>query len=114
MNRVLLAAVLTVVLALSLTGTAAAQSDEGGSVRVPGRVTAPGGEGAEVCVNTSDQAEARRLFPKATIHVIPDSPDPLMNGWAVVYGGNKRMSDAEEIELRQQARQQLGQGARDE
>ena len=100
MNRVLLAAVLTVVLALSLAGTAAAQSD--------------GGEGAEVCVNTSDQAEARRLFPKATIHVIPDSPDPLMNGWAVVYGGNKRMSDAEEIELRQQARQQLGQGARDE
>jgi hypothetical protein len=89
MKKVLLAVALTLAFALFLTGTVAAQAVQ---------------YGTEVCVNASDEATARRLFPKASFHVIPDSPDPAMNGWRLVYGaprsGGKIMTDAEEIEAR--------------
>lgn len=57
----------------------------------------------EVCVNASQEAEAKRLFPNAALHVIPDDPNPGLNGWRIVVrGGDKNMSNAEEIRLRQQ------------
>ena len=90
MNKVLLAAALTLGLALPLAGTAAAQTQQ---------------YGTEVCVNASNADQARRLFPNATLHVIPDFVDPLMNGWRHVSGavgaGGKIMTDAQEIQLRQ-------------
>ncbi len=55
----------------------------------------------EVCVNASDEAAAKRLFPAATIHVIPNDTNPRMNGWRVTYTSRaENMSDAEEIQLR--------------
>jgi len=90
MNKVLLAAALTLGLALPLAGTAAAQTQQ---------------YGTEVCVNASNADDAKRLFPNATLHVIPDFVDPLMNGWRHVSGqvgaGGKIMTDAQEIQLRQ-------------
>ena len=90
MKKVILAAALTLGLALSLAGTAAAQTQQ---------------YGTEVCVNASNAADAQRLFPRATLHVIPDFIDPLMNGWRHVSGpvgtGGKIMTDAQEIQLRQ-------------
>jgi len=60
----------------------------------------------EVCVNASDADYAKRLFPNASFHVIPNSADPLMNGWRIVSGpvgaGGKIMTDAQEIQLRRQ------------
>jgi len=92
MKNVLWAAVLTLVFALPFAGTAAAQ---GLAYRT------------EVCVNASDEAQARRLFPNARFHVLPDFADPMMNGWRVVYTGSDRnMSDAEEIYLRRRERRQ--------
>ncbi len=93
MNKVLLAAALTVVFALSLTGTAAAQTQQ---------------YGTEVCVNASNADQAKRLFPNASIHVIPDSTVSLMNGWRIVSGyvgaGGRIMTDAQEIQLRERER----------
>ena len=90
MRKVLLAAALTLALAVSLTGTATAQTQQ---------------YGTEVCVNASNAEQAKRLFPNATLHVIPDFVDPLMNGWRHVSGqvgaGGKIMTDAQEIQLRQ-------------
>ncbi len=87
MKSVVLVSALVLFFAI-LSGIAAAQEK------------GPRGSGSEVCVNASDQAEARRLFPGATIHVIRDSPDPLMNGWRIVSGRATLMTDAEEIQLR--------------
>jgi hypothetical protein len=56
----------------------------------------------EVCVNASNAAEAKRLFPKATLHIIPDDSDSSMHGWRIVVGSGRFMTDAEEIALRQQ------------
>jgi hypothetical protein len=57
-----------------------------------------------VCVNASAAGEAKRLFPNAKIHVIPDFANSNMNGWRVVTGAvdsNGRIhTDAEEIALR--------------
>jgi len=91
MQKLLLAAALTVVLALSLTGTATAQTQQ---------------YGVEVCVNASNADDAKRLFPNATLHILRDFPDPLMNGWRHVSGavklpGGRIMTDAEEIQLRE-------------
>jgi hypothetical protein len=62
------------------------------------------GYGSEVCVNASLADEARRLFPKASLHVLPDFPDPNMNGWRVVSGNvrpdGKIMTDEEERKTR--------------
>lgn len=109
MKKVLLAAALTLALAVSLTGIAAAQSDPDWVPRGPtGPAIAVPGTGTEVCVNASNVADAKRLFPTASYHVIPDSPDPLMNGWRIVSGavgpGGKIMTDAQEIQLRQRER----------
>ena len=60
MQKLLLAAALTVVLALSLTGTATAQTQQ---------------YGVEVCVNASNADDAKRLFPNATLHILRDFPD---------------------------------------
>ncbi len=89
MKKVLMVAAITLVLGISLTGKVLAQQVK---------------YGTEVCVNASNVEEAKRLFPGATIHVIPDSNDPNMNGWRIVSGAvgpdGKIMTDAEEIKLR--------------
>ncbi len=92
MKKVLLAA-LTLALVLPWAETAAAQTQQ---------------YGTEVCVNASNVAEAKRLFPKATLHVLPDFTDPDKNGWRIVSGplgaGGRIMTDAQEIQLRRQER----------
>jgi len=85
MNRLILAVALALFLVPALTGTAVAQTQQ---------------YGTEVCVNASNADQAKRLFPNATLHVLPDSINPLMNGWRVVSGRAKPMTDAEEIQLR--------------
>ena len=67
----------------------------------------PGGAAVrdrEVCVNASEQATARQLFPNARLHVIPDSNDPEQWGFRIVSGAigaeGKIMTDAEEVRLR--------------
>ena len=64
--------------------------------------------GTEVCVNVSDLAEAKRRFPNARFHVLPDFADSRMNGWRLFTGivrpDGKIMTDAEEIKLRQRER----------
>ena len=94
MKTILLAAALTVVPALFSTGNAAAQTK--------------GEYGTEVCVNASNVEDAKRLFPNAILHVVPDSPDDEMNGWRIVSGyvgsDGKIMTDAEEINVRQRER----------
>ncbi len=93
MKKLLLVAAIALGLAISLAGTAAAQAVQ---------------YGTEVCVNASEEATARRLFPNARLHVIPDFVDSEMNGWRFVSGpvgaGGKIMTDAEEIRLRQRER----------
>lgn len=90
MNKVILAATLALGLALSLAGTATAQTVQ---------------YGTEVCVNASNADQARQLFPNATLHILPDFADPAMNGWRHVSGsvgaGGKIMTDAQEIQLRE-------------
>lgn len=90
MNRLLLAAALAFLLVPALSGTAVAQTQP---------------YGIEVCINASNVSEAKRLFPNASLHVIPDFVDPEMNGWRHVSGsvgaGSKIMTDAQEIQLRQ-------------
>jgi uncharacterized protein YycO len=94
MRKVLLAAALTLVPALFSTGKAVAQTNAQ--------------YGTEVCVNASGVAEAKRLFPNARIHVVPDSTDPDMNGWRIVSGpidaSGRIHSDAQERELRRTER----------
>jgi hypothetical protein len=90
MKKILLAAALTLVPALFSTGKAAAQTKTE--------------YGTEVCVNASGVEEAKRRFPNARLHVIPDSSDSGMNGWRITSGAfdaNGRIhTDAEELKLR--------------
>ena len=58
----------------------------------------------EVCVNASLADQAKQRFPGATLHVRPDSTDPNMNGWRLLYG----MSHTDEEELRQRLRENRG------
>ncbi len=96
MKKLILAAALMLVFALSLAGTAAAQTQQ---------------YGTEVCVNALLADQAKRLFPNAKLHVLPDSLDPDMNGWRIVVTSrDKLMSDAEEIALRLQELQRLRTG----
>lgn len=71
MKKVLLAAAVALAPALSFTGTAMAQTQQ---------------YGTEICVNASNAEEAKRRFPNARIHVLPDFPDPDVNGWSIVSG----------------------------
>ena len=87
MKKVLLVSALILFFAI-LSGIAAAQEK---GLR---------GTGSEVCVNASDEAVARSLFPGATFHLIPDNSNPEMNGWRIVSGRDKLMTNAEEIQLR--------------
>ncbi|MBI4522701.1 MAG: hypothetical protein HY695_02685 [Deltaproteobacteria bacterium] len=103
MNNVLLSVALTVVLALSLTGNAAAQKV---------KAAAQAGQyGTEICVNASYVEEAKRLFPNYALHVIPDFTESNMNGWRIVSGSidpnGRIMTDAEEIKLRQYERNRI-------
>lgn len=91
MKRILLVAALTLIPAVLSTGKAVAQTKAE--------------YGTEVCINASGAEQAKRLFPNARIHVVPDSPDPRMNGWRIVSGqfdaNGKIHTDARELELRQ-------------
>ena len=93
MNRLILVVALAFLLVPALTGTAVAQTQQQQY-------------GTEVCVNASGADYAKRLFPHASFHVIPDSAASLMNGWRIVSGpvgaGGKIMTDAQEIQLRRQ------------
>jgi hypothetical protein len=88
MKKIILAAALAVVPALFSAEKAAAQQ----------------GYATEVCVNASLANEAKQLFPNASLHVLPDFPDPEMNGWTIVSGNVRSdggiMTDAEEIKIR--------------
>jgi hypothetical protein len=48
--------------------------------------------------------EAKRLFPNARLHVLPDSPRRGMNGWRIVSGiarpDGRIHADEEEIPIR--------------
>ena len=75
MKKVLLAAALVLAPALSFSGKAmAAQTPQVAQT------------GTEICVNASNAEQARRQFPNARIHVLPNMPDPDMNGWTHVSG----------------------------
>ena len=88
MKKILLVAALAVVPAVLSAEKAAAQQ----------------GYATEVCVNASLADEAKRLFPDAILHVLPDSSDPAMNGWRIVSGNvrsdGRIMTDAEERKMR--------------
>lgn len=92
MKKILLAAALTLVPAMFSTGKAQAQ-------------TKPE-YGTEVCVNASNVEDAKRLFPNARLHVVPDVPGS--NGFRIVSGNvrsdGRIMTDSEEINLRQRER----------
>ena len=91
MKKVLLVAALAVLTGFSVTGKATAQETQ---------------SGAEVCVNRSLVDEAKRLFPNATLHVLPDFTIRRMNGWRIVSGNvradGRIHTDEEEIQLRRQ------------
>jgi hypothetical protein len=60
----------------------------------------------EVCVDASDLAEARRRFPNARFHVLPDFAASQMNDRrrsnGTVRPDKKITTDAEKTKLRQQ------------
>ena len=93
MKKVLLATAVALAPSLFFTGKAMAQTQQ---------------YGTEVCINASGVAEAKRLFPNAKLHVLPDSVDPKMNGWTIVAGqvgpDGRIHTDAQEIEFRQRVR----------
>jgi hypothetical protein len=99
MKKILLAAALTLVPALFSTSKASAQNVQ---------------YGTEVCVNASNVEDAKRLFPDARLHVLPDFPDSRMNGWRIVSGTfdakGRIHTDAEELQLRQRERSRRWQG----
>ena len=89
MKKIVLATALIVIPAAYSAGHAAAQEL---------------GYGSEVCVNASLADEARRLFPKASLHILPDFADQNMNGWRIVSGNiradGRVMTDADEVKTR--------------
>ena len=89
MKKVMFLAVVALVAATGYAGKAAAQSKE---------------YGTEVCVNESLLDEAKRLFPNASLHVLPDFSIRRMNGWRIVagtIGPNGRIhTDEEEAQIR--------------
>ena len=93
MRKVLLVAALAFVPAFSLAGKATAQEAR---------------YGTEVCVNASLVDEAKRLFPNASVHILPDFADPEMNGWRIVSGyagaDGRIHTDAQEIQNRRHER----------
>jgi len=93
MKKVLLAAAVALAPALYFTGTAMAQTQQ---------------VGTEICVNASQAEQAKRLFPNARIHVLPDFPDRDANGWTIVSGAVRPdgsiHTDAEAIKHRERLR----------
>ena len=71
MKKVLLAAAVALAPSLLFTGKAMAQTPQ---------------YGVEICVNASGAEAAKRKFPNARIHVLPDLSDPQMNGWTWLSG----------------------------
>ena len=88
MKKLIIAVALTAVPALFSTGQATAQTKAE--------------YGTEVCVNASNVEDAKRLFPNARLHVVPDVPGA--NGYRIVNGNigrdGKIHTDAEELKLR--------------
>ena len=88
MKKIILAAALTLAPTMFSTGNVAAQTQAG--------------YGTEVCVNASNVEDAKRLFPNARLHVVPDVPGA--NGYRIVNGNigsdGKIHMDAEELKLR--------------
>lgn len=89
MKKVMLVAALAILVGFSVTGKATAQEAR---------------YGTEVCVNASLADEAKRLFPNATLHVLPDFAIRRMNGWRIVSGmvraDGRIHTDEEEIQMR--------------
>lgn len=89
MNKAVLVAALAILTGFSVTGKATAQEAQ---------------YGTEVCVNASLADEAKRLFPNATLHVLPDFSIRRMNGWRIVSGvvrpDGRIHTDEEEIQTR--------------
>ena len=105
MKKVLLAAAITLLLALSSTGPASAADSKKqpeSNQQHPGEAVAAH---LDVCVNQSNAAAAKALFPTARLHIIPDSPHAEENGWVVIVGfGEHPHTDAEEIAIRMRER----------
>jgi hypothetical protein len=91
MKKIVLAAALALVPALA-TSKAVAQTK--------------GEYGTEVCVNASNVEDAKRLFPNARLHIVPDVPGA--NGYRIVNGNigsdGRIHTDAEELKLRMRDR----------
>ena len=89
MKKAMFVAALAILVGFSVTGKATAQE-----VRY----------GTEVCVNASLADEAKRLFPNATLHVLPDFASRGMNGWRIISGNvradGRIHTDEEEIQIR--------------
>ena len=89
MKKAMFVAALAILMGFSVTGKATAQEAR---------------YGTEVCVNASLADEAKRLFPNATLHVLPDFAIRRMNGWRIVSGNvradGRIHTDEEEIQLR--------------
>ena len=89
MNKSLSVTILIFVLAFFMTGMAMAQSEE---------------YGTEVCVNASLADEAKRVFPNASVHVLPDFNIRPMNGWRIVRGSvradGRIHTDEQETQIR--------------
>jgi hypothetical protein len=89
MKKAMLVAALAILVGFSVTGKATAQEAR---------------YGTEVCVNASLADEAKRRFPNATLHVLPDFANRRMNGWKIVSGNvradGKIHTDEEEIQMR--------------
>jgi len=106
MKKVFLAAAVALVLALSAAGPAlSAQTEQKQAQPAQKHPGTPVEAHIDVCVNASNAAAAKALYPTARIMVIPDDPNPEMNGWVVIIGfGDKHPhTEAEEIALRRRA-----------
>ena len=104
MKKVFLAGAIALVLAFSAAGLAlSAQTEQKQPQTEQKHPGTPVVAHIDVCVNASNAAAAKALFPTARMHIIPDDPNPELNGWVVIvgFGGDKHsMTDAEEIAVR--------------
>jgi hypothetical protein len=111
MKKVFLAAAIALVLALSAAGPAlSAQPGQKPAQTEQKHPGTPVESHIDVCVNASNVAAAKALFPTARFHVIPDDPNPELNGWVVIigFGDKPPHTDAEEIALRRRANWRTG------
>jgi hypothetical protein len=103
MKKVFLAGAIALVLAFSAAGTAlSAQTDQKQAQTEQKHPGTPVEAHLDVCVNASNAAAAKALYPTARLHIIPDDPNPELNGWVVIttFGDKHSMTDAQEKALR--------------